>query len=83
MPREEAEFALSYYNSLTTWIDIDRLLAGFELTRDDLANEEKVSAAIRHSGAHADVCDAQGCQEALGPRAGGRFSGDAVRKALG
>jgi hypothetical protein len=48
MPREEAEFALSYYNSLTTWIDIDRLLAGFELTRDDLANEQKVSAAIRH-----------------------------------
>jgi hypothetical protein len=48
MPREEAEFALSYYNSLTTWIDIDRLLAGFELTRDDLAKEEKVSAAIRH-----------------------------------
>jgi hypothetical protein len=48
MPREEAEFALSYYNSLTTWIDIDRLLAAFELTRDDLANEEKVGTAIRH-----------------------------------
>jgi hypothetical protein len=48
MPREETEFALSYYNSLTTWIDIDRLLAAFELTREDLANEEKVSAAIRH-----------------------------------
>src|SRR5262249_52943802 len=26
MPREEDEFALTYYNSLTTWIDIDRLL---------------------------------------------------------
>ena len=48
MPREEAEFALSYYNSLTTWIDIDRLLTAFDLTRNDLANEEKVSAAIRH-----------------------------------
>jgi len=24
MPREEAEFDLSYYNTLTTWIDIDR-----------------------------------------------------------
>lgn len=47
MPREEAEFALSYYNSLTTWIDIDRLLAAFQLTRDDLDDAEKVSAAIR------------------------------------
>jgi len=47
MPREEAEFALSYYNSLTTWIDIDRLLGVFHLTRDDLLNEPKVNAAIR------------------------------------
>ena len=29
MPREEDEFALSYYNSMTTWIDIDKLLAAF------------------------------------------------------
>ena len=27
MPREEDEFDLSYYNSLTTWVDIDGLLA--------------------------------------------------------
>ena len=27
MPREEAEFALTYYNSLNTWIDLDKLLA--------------------------------------------------------
>ncbi len=47
MPREEAEFALSYYNSNTCWIDLDQLLAAFTLTRDDLANEEKVAAAIR------------------------------------
>ena len=26
MPREEDEFELSYYNSMTTWIDLDRLL---------------------------------------------------------
>ena len=47
MPREEAEFALSYYNSNTCWIDLDKLLAAFALTRADLADEEKVTAAIR------------------------------------
>ena len=36
MPREEDEFRLSYYNSMTTWIDIDQLLTSFGLTRDDL-----------------------------------------------
>src|SRR3982751_2673805 len=33
MPREELEFGLSFYNSLTTWIDLDRLLASFRLSR--------------------------------------------------
>ena len=47
MPHEEEEFALSYYNSMTTWIDIDRLLATFGLSRTDLDDQEKVSAAIR------------------------------------
>jgi len=47
MPREEAEFALSYYNSMTTWINLDKLLAVFKLTRADLDDGEKVSAAIR------------------------------------
>ncbi len=47
MPREEDEFALSYYNSMSTWIDIQQLLALFELSADDLADGEKVSAAIR------------------------------------
>jgi hypothetical protein len=48
MPREEAEFALSYYNSNTCWIDLDKLLAAFALTRAELADEEKVTASIRH-----------------------------------
>ena len=39
MPREEDEFALSYYNSNTCWIDLDKLLAAFALTRADLADE--------------------------------------------
>ncbi|MGO8678025.1 MAG: UTP--glucose-1-phosphate uridylyltransferase [Limisphaerales bacterium] len=47
MPREETEFALSYYNSNTCWIHLDRLLAAFDLTRADLASEAKVTAAIR------------------------------------
>jgi hypothetical protein len=47
MPREELEFGLSYYNTLTTWIDIDALLAAFALTRADLDDESRVTAAIR------------------------------------
>ena len=51
MPREEDEFALSYYNSMTTWIDIDQLLDAFSLTRDDLPDADKVSARVRELGA--------------------------------
>jgi len=51
MPREEAEFALSYYNSLTTWIDIDKLLAVFHLTRRDLGDPDTVTAGIRQLAA--------------------------------
>lgn len=47
MPREEAEFALSYYNSMTTWIDLDKLLAAFGLTRSELQDQEKVMNGIR------------------------------------
>lgn len=41
LPREEDEFKLTYYNSLTTWIDIDQLLALFELNRNDLLDASK------------------------------------------
>ncbi len=47
MPREEQEFDLSYYNSMTTWISIDPLLALFGLERRDLADAEKTAAAVR------------------------------------
>jgi hypothetical protein len=47
MPREEDEFKLTYYNSMTTWITIDKLLAVFGLSRQDLAEEATVTAAIR------------------------------------
>jgi galactokinase/mevalonate kinase-like predicted kinase len=47
MPREEDEFHLRYYNSNTCWIHIDKLLAVFGLTRDDLADARRVAGAVR------------------------------------
>jgi len=51
MPREEAEFQLRYYNSNTCWIHLDRLLTVFGLGRADLADADKVSAAVRRVAA--------------------------------
>ena len=47
LPGDEYESRLSYYNSATTLIDIDKLLAVFELNRGDLGDEAKVAAAVR------------------------------------
>ncbi|MCX6997801.1 MAG: UTP--glucose-1-phosphate uridylyltransferase [Kiritimatiellaeota bacterium] len=47
LPREEAEFTLSYYNTQSTWINIARLLAVFGLTRADLGDAVRVTTAIR------------------------------------
>jgi hypothetical protein len=47
LPHEEDEFRLSYYNSNTMWIDIDRLLAVFGLARADLSQQEPVERAVR------------------------------------
>jgi galactokinase/mevalonate kinase-like predicted kinase len=47
-PREDTEFALRYYNSLTTWVDIDGLLSAFQLTRGDLDGDPaRVASAVR------------------------------------
>ncbi|KAL7538873.1 hypothetical protein ACHAXR_012323 [Thalassiosira sp. AJA248-18] len=47
LPSEDDELKFSYYNSLTTWIDIDKLLSKFGLTRHDiLGNSEKIPHAI-------------------------------------
>jgi hypothetical protein len=51
MPREADEFELSFYNSNTTWVDIDRLLDVFGLVRADLANAPKVADAVRRMAA--------------------------------
>jgi hypothetical protein len=47
LPNDEIESRLSYYNSATMWIDIDRMLQAFNLTRTDLGDEEKVTASVR------------------------------------
>ena len=47
MPHEELEFGLSFYNSNTCWIDLEKLLALFGLRPADLSAEHKVTQAIR------------------------------------
>jgi hypothetical protein len=47
LPKDEMEFRLSYYNSATYWIDIDRLLRVLGLSRADLEDGEKVTMAVR------------------------------------
>ena len=84
MPREADEFHLSYYNTLTTWIDLDKLLAGFGLSRVDLSDGAKVSAAIRAMAAKVPTyITLKDVKKPLGPRPGGRVPGGPVRKALG
>ncbi|WP_161890478.1 UTP--glucose-1-phosphate uridylyltransferase [Pontibacter russatus] len=48
-PREEDELNLSYYNSMTTWIQIDPLLKLFGLTREALqkGDEAQLAKAVR------------------------------------
>jgi UDP-N-acetylglucosamine pyrophosphorylase len=46
LPDEKIEFNLSYYNSNTFWINIDKLLFSFGLIRNDLKNAEKVRLAV-------------------------------------
>jgi galactokinase/mevalonate kinase-like predicted kinase len=47
-PREDVEFALRYYNTLTTWVHVDRLLTAFGLTRDTLRQSpDAVAKAVR------------------------------------
>jgi hypothetical protein len=46
-PREETEFELSFYNTLSTWVSIDALLHVFGLTRQTLHDQVLVAAAVR------------------------------------
>jgi len=50
LPREEEEFKLTWYNTMTTWINVDKFLALLGLTRADVlaGNEQgKINLAIR------------------------------------
>jgi hypothetical protein len=47
LPDEAIESRLSYYNSATYWIDIERLLALFGLEKADLKNQDMVAGAVR------------------------------------
>lgn len=49
LPREEDEFKLSYYNSATTWIDLDPLLESFGLSREALDDRPRVLDAVRRT----------------------------------
>ncbi|MCC9643822.1 UTP--glucose-1-phosphate uridylyltransferase [Rhodopirellula sp. JC740] len=51
MPDEKIEFGLKYYNSMTTWIDIDALLDSFGLNRESLNDSAAVDAAVRQMAA--------------------------------
>lgn len=44
---EKIEFELSYYNSSTTWVDIEQLLTVFNLQKSDLEDSRKVREAVR------------------------------------
>lgn len=45
---EAMEFDLSYYNSGTTWVDIDQLLEVLELSRASLGDKQQVQNAVRN-----------------------------------
>ena len=47
LPDEAIESRLSFYNTSTTWIEIDGLLAVFGLTRAQLAEPARVAEAVR------------------------------------
>ncbi len=51
LPSERVEADLSFYNSNTFWVDIDKLLTAFNLARTDLSNDERVAAAVRNLAA--------------------------------
>jgi hypothetical protein len=47
LPDEKVEFNLSYYNSSTTWVNIDQLLNVFNLNRNQLDDFDLVKTAVR------------------------------------
>ncbi len=84
LPRKEDEYRLTYYNTMTTWVDLPRLLAAFELGRSDLDDELRVTAAVRRLSARLPTyITLKDVKKALGLWPGGRVPGMPVREALG
>lgn len=56
-PREETDYLLRYYNTLTTWLDLDKWLDSIGLSRQDVIEDkrEKIDAAIRELAARLPV----------------------------
>jgi len=48
LPDERVEFDLSYYNSSTTWVNLDKLLAVFNLDKDQLKDTDRVKIEVRN-----------------------------------
>jgi hypothetical protein len=51
LPHEPDAWRLSWYSTMTTWIDLEALLAAFGLSRGDLGDEARVAGAVREFGA--------------------------------
>lgn len=51
LPTEADEFKLRFYNTLSTWLDIDAYLASLGLDRASLGNEGAVRTAVREAAA--------------------------------
>jgi hypothetical protein len=51
LPDEAVEFNLSYYNTGTMWLDLDRILQVFGLERSALADSAKVAQSVRELAA--------------------------------
>ncbi len=51
LPRDEDEFALTYYSTNSCWVDIDGLLGLFGLGRPELADANRTAAAVRRMAA--------------------------------
>jgi len=51
LPREEIEFRLSFYNTNTMWVDLDRFLELLSLSREDLVRTDRVAEAVRRLAA--------------------------------
>lgn len=49
LPDESIEFTLSYYNSGTMWMDVDKMLGIFGLNRDNLHDPALVSRRVRET----------------------------------